>query len=259
MGGGGRVDWVENTNMTGCISTLYTLINTCRKVPLQVNFCRWRHFALVYNIVNLSMGLAYPDNHRGFNACYFKLTVPLLTLWVFGWHVDESHVEEGWEDEGEEGDGGAAHQVQDGPEVGQRLRDEQQAEYGDWAKQHALPVECCKETIKLERPLNPFLFIKKRLFISSESFSILEKNTLICYQRAICPVGCEIPLQMIMAVWYLFCLKSNFLGRGWQPSAKYNGAARSHYYLQRAVTPDQITQQNSFQRSGPLKEQKRPF
>jgi hypothetical protein len=83
------------------------------------------------------------------------LTLPLLTLGVFGGHVDEPHVEEGWEDEGEKGDGGAAHQVQDGPEVGQRLRDEQQAEYGHGAKQHSLPVECCKETSKVEG-LNPF-------------------------------------------------------------------------------------------------------
>jgi hypothetical protein len=99
------------------------------------------------------------------------LTVPLLALWVFGGHVDEPHVKEGGEDEGEEGDGGAAHQVQDGPEVGQSLRDEQKAEYGDRAEQHSLPVECCKETIKLER-LNHFFVIKnKRLFILSEGFS----------------------------------------------------------------------------------------
>jgi hypothetical protein len=32
--------WVENTNMADCISSLLTLINTCRKVPLQVNFFR---------------------------------------------------------------------------------------------------------------------------------------------------------------------------------------------------------------------------
>jgi hypothetical protein len=30
-------------------------INTCRKVPLQVNFFKWRHFAVVSNIVNYSM------------------------------------------------------------------------------------------------------------------------------------------------------------------------------------------------------------
>ncbi len=30
----------RNTNMTDCISSLYTLINICRKVPLQVSFFR---------------------------------------------------------------------------------------------------------------------------------------------------------------------------------------------------------------------------
>ncbi len=36
--------------------------------------------------------------------------------------------------------------------------------------------------------INPFLFIKnKRLFISSEGFSTLEKNALICYHRAMLP------------------------------------------------------------------------
>ncbi len=36
--------------------------------------------------------------------------------------------------------------------------------------------------------INSFLFIKnKRLFISSEGFSTLEKNALICYQRAKLP------------------------------------------------------------------------
>ncbi len=37
----------NSTKMTDCVSSLETLINTCRKVPLQVNFIRWRHFALV--------------------------------------------------------------------------------------------------------------------------------------------------------------------------------------------------------------------
>jgi hypothetical protein len=37
--------------------------------------------------------------------------------------------------------------------------------------------------------INPFLFIKnKLLFISSEGFSTLQKNTLICYQRAMVPI-----------------------------------------------------------------------
>jgi hypothetical protein len=30
--------WVENTNMTDCISSLNARINARRKVPLQVNF-----------------------------------------------------------------------------------------------------------------------------------------------------------------------------------------------------------------------------
>ena len=77
-------------------------------------------------------------------ACYFMLTLPLLTLWVFWWHVDEPHIEEGWEDEGEKGDGGAAHQVQDGPEVGDGLRDEEQAQNNQGAEHHSLPIELWK-------------------------------------------------------------------------------------------------------------------
>jgi hypothetical protein len=38
--GNSLLSWVENTNVIDCISSLYTLINTCRKVPLQVNFFR---------------------------------------------------------------------------------------------------------------------------------------------------------------------------------------------------------------------------
>jgi hypothetical protein len=53
------------------------------------------------------------------------------------------------------------------------------------------------------------------------------------------PVECDSP------AWRPFCLSSNFLGRVWQPSAENNGAPKVHYYLQRAVTPDQITQQNT--------------
>jgi hypothetical protein len=37
--------------------------------------------------------------------------------------------------------------------------------------------------------VNPFLFIKnKSLIISSEGFSALEKNAVICFQRAMLPV-----------------------------------------------------------------------
>jgi hypothetical protein len=36
--------------------------------------------------------------------------------------------------------------------------------------------------------IKPFLFIEnKRLFISSEGFSTLEKNALICFQQAMLP------------------------------------------------------------------------
>jgi len=45
------------------------------------------------------------------------------------------------------------------------------------------------------------------------------------------PVGCDSPLQIVMAIWH--------------PSNKKKRAPNSHYYLQRAITPKQITQQNS--------------
>ncbi len=70
------------------------------------------------------------------------------------------------------------------------------------------------------------------------------------------PVGCVSALQIEMTVWRPFCLSTNFLGRVWQPSDDNNGAPKSQYYLQRAVTPDQITQQNSLQRAGAEKAEK---
>jgi hypothetical protein len=45
------------------------------------------------------------------------------------------------------------------------------------------------------------------------------------------PGGCGSPLQIVMAVWCPFCLNSNFLGRGWQPSADNTVMVR-----QRAIT-----------------------
>jgi hypothetical protein len=50
------------------------------------------------------------------------------------------------------------------------------------------------------------------------------------------PVGCDSPLLTIMAFWQASNLKKS--------------APNSYFYLQRAVTPDQITQQNSFQKAG---------
>ncbi len=100
---------------------------------------------------------------------------------------------------------------------------------------------------------NPFLFIKNKwLFISSEDFSPLEKKCpdKLSEGNAAHPVRCGSSLQIVMAVWRPFCLISNFLGGVQQPYADNNGAPKGHYYLQRAVTPDQITQQNSLQRAG---------
>jgi hypothetical protein len=64
------------------------------------------------------------------------------------------------------------------------------------------------------------------------------------------PFGCDSLWSIVMAVWRSFCFNSNFLGRVRQPSAENNGEPRGHYYLQRAVTSDQITLQNSLQRAG---------
>jgi hypothetical protein len=103
--------------------------------------------------------------------------------------------------------------------------------------------------------INPLLFIKnEHLLLSSESFSTLEKKaqkSCVSEGNAAHPVGSDSPLQIVMAVWRPFCLNSNFLGRVRQPSAAdNNGAPKGHFYLQRAVTPNQITQQNSLQRAG---------
>ncbi len=49
-----RGETVHDHNMTDFFAILQTLINTCRKVPLQVNFFKCRRFALVYQFL-LSM------------------------------------------------------------------------------------------------------------------------------------------------------------------------------------------------------------
>jgi hypothetical protein len=62
--------------------------------------------------------------------------------------------------------------------------------------QTAVPRDTCK-TCSFLQYTNPFLFIKnKQLFISSEGFSALATH----------PVGCDNPLQIVMAVWR-FCFK----------------------------------------------------
>ncbi len=65
--------------------------------------------------------------------------------------------------------------------------------------------------------------------MSPEGFSALDKNAVICSQRAMLPIqfGVTACLQILK-----------------------NSTPNGHYYLQRAVTPDQITQKNSLQRAG---------
>jgi hypothetical protein len=54
---------------------------------------------------------------------------------------------------------------------------------------HGKHVNKRKREVDREGWFNPFLVFKnKRLFISSEGFSTLEKNGLICYQRAMLPI-----------------------------------------------------------------------
>jgi len=67
------------------------------------------------------------------------------------------------------------------------------------------------------RWINPFLFIKnKRLFISSEGFSTLEKKRpdILSEGNAALPVRCDIPLQIVMAFWPPFCYKFELFGLG---------------------------------------------
>jgi hypothetical protein len=72
--------WIENTNMIYCISSLLTLINTCRKVPLQVNFFRWRHFVLVSIKLMSPCVTGYYSTYR--LACYSdKISLKSFKEW----------------------------------------------------------------------------------------------------------------------------------------------------------------------------------
>ncbi len=72
------------------------------------------------------------------------------------------------------------------------------------------------------------------------------------------PVVCNSLLQIVLAVWRIILNWNwNLLGGLREPSAGYMAvwyaskkAPNNHHYLQRAATPDQITQQNSLQRAG---------
>jgi len=111
--------------------------------------------------------------------------------------------------------------------------------------------------------------------IYSEGFSALEKNAMICSQRAMQTillndlVSCHIPLQRVMAVWHTFFEMWTFwvgcdsplqtIMAVWHVSNIKKYAPNGHYYLLRAVTPDQITQQNSLHWQEGLKGSKRHF
>jgi hypothetical protein len=66
------------------------------------------------------------------------------------------------------------------------------------------------------------------------------------------PVECDSNGRLVLV------LNLNLLGQVWQPAFDYNGRLEpfkflkrlGHYYLQEAVTPYQITQQNRLQRAG---------
>jgi hypothetical protein len=76
---------------------------------------------------------------------YCFINLPLFPFFVRHAHVHEPHVEEGGKDKGEEGDGRPTHQVQDRPEVGDRLRDEEQGSHNHRAEGNTLPVEICAQ------------------------------------------------------------------------------------------------------------------
>jgi hypothetical protein len=72
------------------------------------------------------------------------------------------------------------------------------------------------------------------------------------------PVGYNSSLQIKMAIWRTFFEFELNIGRVWGPAVDYYCCFALFktkypkvmaYFLQRAATPDQITQQNSLQRS----------
>ncbi len=110
----------------------------------------------------------------------------------------------------------------------------------------------------LSMSVNPSLFIKsKQLFISSEGFSTLEKKLLWYVLRGQCCPSSRLwqPSADSNGGLTHFSWNLNFLGWLWQPSADNNGCmARFTVNLKevrkRAVTLDQIIQQNNLEREG---------
>ncbi len=100
--------------------------------------------------------------------------------------------------------------------------------------------------------------IHSYLYSQRASLPLKKKAVMFSEGNAAHPVGCDSTLQLGMAVWYPFfefeilcrCdnpLLTTMLFGALQISKK---CANRPNYLQRAVTPNQITQQNSLQRAG---------
>ncbi len=83
--------------MTECISILQTLINTCRKVHKQVNFFRWRHFALVsIKLISpwvLLLFGAYIGNTVNWKKTGFFAVFQFVKSWNTLWRVRKNMVQ----------------------------------------------------------------------------------------------------------------------------------------------------------------------
>jgi hypothetical protein len=61
-------------------------------------------------------------------------------------------------------------------------------------------------------------------------------------------VRCDSPLQIVMMVWRTFLLLK--IKAVWHASNFKKSTPNGHYYLQRGVTSNEITQENSWERTG---------
>jgi hypothetical protein len=112
--------------------------------------------------------------------------------------------------------------------------------------------------------INLFLFIKNKwLFIASEGFSTLDKKSpdtgMLSEGNAAHPVRRDSPLLDSNGSLAPFLFEFKLSRSGVTALSNNNGALKGHFYLQRAVTPNQITQQNSLQRAVVPQGQKRHF
>ncbi len=111
--------------------------------------------------------------------------------------------------------------------------------------------------------VNPFVFIRNRRSVIYQRVSLPLKKRPLCVSRESCAVHPDKyirPLQIVLAVlrtFFYFELAGSDVGAFcrlyiWR-LARFNfkkSAPNDHYYLQRAATPEQITQQNSLQKAG---------